>query len=376
MFERTKAQQREALARSQFETNLAKFVLENPSVVAPAVHHISQKLIKLLLINCHIDKQTSRASRQTAKAGQAGRIGSTAATSGSNFQQGLQTCIDFLFNTQNFAHLPVDFKKPTTLAAQCMLLIEILGTTNSPLPLIFNIHAQFFHAVFPHCQQKFIRPETGTASEHGHIRFLMAHVASAYCRNEKSQEQVRGYFRLYGDRGRLSSDNKPKSADLVDAIGIVPRDVPEFAETTGYFTQPHFRALDCFLPDSNSLYVQQIQNTGIPFVAGPSGHSNCLLRLALMVGDFDRELMQQYALGIAGYLIGGGMHSYHEVMIMAARLGLPYDKNDYLVGLPKSVQCHADFEPLQAQCRRIDSDVRSMPTRHPSPGVRARNQGF
>ena len=41
-------------------------------------------------------------------------------------------------------------------------------------------------------------------------------------------------------------------------------------------------------------------------------------------------------LAIVGYLVGGGMHSYHESMVIAQKAGCPYNPGAFIDSLPFS----------------------------------------
>ncbi|MCC7005739.1 MAG: hypothetical protein IT497_03710 [Ottowia sp.] len=79
-----------------------------------------------------------------------------------------------------------------------------------------------------------------------------------------------------------------------------------------------------------------ISQRGLIFGAGPSGSTGTLLQSARLFGKVEGELLSQYVLAIVGYLVGGGMHSYHEVMSVAHLLGCPYEIGNYKKGLPQS----------------------------------------
>ncbi|MBS0289193.1 MAG: hypothetical protein JSS07_04040 [Proteobacteria bacterium] len=100
----------------------------------------------------------------------------------------------------------------------------------------------------------------------------------------------------------------------------------------GEYLPSHVRAADAFLPDkSHEYYKTYIATTSLPFIAGPSGHAGILLRTATMVGHLSASQMQKYILAIIGMIVGGGMHSIHEVMMMSKQLGFSYQAGNYNV---------------------------------------------
>ncbi len=59
--------------------------------------------------------------------------------------------------------------------------------------------------------------------------------------------------------------------------------------------------------------------------------------------------LPKYTLAIVGYLVGGGMHSYHETMVIAAKAGVPYNPGAFIEALPASFTSSADFKTWSAQ---------------------------
>ncbi|ODY21196.1 hypothetical protein BBM16_06025 [Vibrio parahaemolyticus] len=96
--------------------------------------------------------------------------------------------------------------------------------------------------------------------------------------------------------------------------------------------QPRQRAIDMYERDVTrqshpvaNNYYDSIDEHNLLFVAGISGTTGTLLQAAKAFGELeDIELKKQYVLGIIGYLVGGGMHSFHEIMTIASRIGIPY----------------------------------------------------
>lgn len=76
------------------------------------------------------------------------------------------------------------------------------------------------------------------------------------------------------------------------------------------------------------------------FGAGISGTTGTLLQAACAFGGlhtWNAELCKQYMLAIVGYLIGGGMHSFHESMAIAQKAGIVnYNPGSYVEVLPTS----------------------------------------
>ena len=84
------------------------------------------------------------------------------------------------------------------------------------------------------------------------------------------------------------------------------------------------------------------------FGAGPSGSTGTLLQAGKLFGNLDGDLLRQYVLAIVGYLVGGGMHSYHEVMVIPRMAGCPYKDGAYVPSLPDRFLGSQDYEEWQA----------------------------
>jgi hypothetical protein len=91
-----------------------------------------------------------------------------------------------------------------------------------------------------------------------------------------------------------------------------------------------------------------IKQRNLIFGAGPSGSTGTLLQAGKLFGNLDGDLLRQYVLAIVSYLVGGGMHSYHEVMVIARMAGCPYKDGAYVPSLPDKFLRSQDYEEWQA----------------------------
>jgi hypothetical protein len=74
-----------------------------------------------------------------------------------------------------------------------------------------------------------------------------------------------------------------------------------------------------------------------PFIASLSSSSAELIRVGkVFCPRMKGELLKQYALACVAFLTGGGHHSFHEVMQVAALGSLPYSRGGYDFVLPES----------------------------------------
>lgn len=131
-------------------------------------------------------------------------------------------------------------------------------------------------------------------------------------------------FPLYFDRGR--GEFKPHNSQRL-GICVDSKDRENFPlfETTW---NP-----DCICQeaDLDSEYTQALIRCGIPYVAGPSGMTSLLSASMLFMGQFKSlEEHHHYILAIMSFIVGGGLHSIHEVLtVFHERLGLLNFYKDY-----------------------------------------------
>ena len=142
-------------------------------------------------------------------------------------------------------------------------------------------------------------------------------------------------------RGRV--DSPAKKAGLVKATNA-PGIAPGPVRSIGQVTQARTRGVDEFTRDLTrqhhvkaDAYYDDVDARNLLFGAGISGTTGTLLQAARAFGQIaSGELLKQYTLAIVAYLIGGGMHSYHETMEIASRVGVPYNPGGFLPSLPNS----------------------------------------
>lgn len=82
-------------------------------------------------------------------------------------------------------------------------------------------------------------------------------------------------------------------------------------------------------------YYDEVDRLNLLFGAGISGSTGTLLAAAAAFGNLTRhERMKQYTLAIVGYLVGGGMHTYHETMAVATKADVAYTPGAYETSMP------------------------------------------
>ena len=110
--------------------------------------------------------------------------------------------------------------------------------------------------------------------------------------------------------------SRTRATEWYQRVPIEPRpnDVKVTAETSG------------------NIYYEQLDLRNELFGAGPSGSVCGALSAAFTFGGFGpkSELFKEYLFAIIGYLVGGGMHSLHEVLTPLRMLGLEYNTGTLL----------------------------------------------
>ncbi len=152
----------------------------------------------------------------------------------------------------------------------------------------------------------------------------------------------------FDDKDRRGRANAPGRAAATNVAGTVPG---SDSSKVGTIDQSRNRGVDMFVRDVNrkrhdeaDAYYDDLDVRNLLFGAGISGTTGSLIQAAFAFGGLGAgELLKQYTLAIIGYLVGGGMHSYHESMVIAAKAGVPYNPGAFIDSLPASFTSTADF---------------------------------
>lgn len=139
-----------------------------------------------------------------------------------------------------------------------------------------------------------------------------------------------------------------------ETVGLLP---PGSVADQSVKVQARHRAIDMFERDETRMshpeandYYDDLDTRNLLFGAGISGTTGTLLQSAEAFGQLHTlELKKQYCAAIAGYLVGGGMHSYHEVMAVAEKVGVPYQSGSSIESLPESLLKNDEFQKLAAE---------------------------
>ena len=163
-----------------------------------------------------------------------------------------------------------------------------------------------------------------------------------------------GWFDDAAKRGRVAV----RGAVASTVGGIVPTSLGGMVGST---TQARNRGVDGFKRDLGRTrepgaddYYDDLDARNLLFGAGISGTTGTLLQAAFaFAGVLRGEMLKQYVLAIIGYLVGGGMHSYHESMAVARKAGLAYRPGAYLDALPQSLLSSREGQAWRAKYHDI-----------------------
>jgi hypothetical protein len=142
-----------------------------------------------------------------------------------------------------------------------------------------------------------------------------------------------------------------------------------------YVTYAHgglSRGMDSFTMDESKAFVQRARLVlDMPVVAGISGTTAELVNSAMTLG-LRGEKLHQYALGVMGFLIGGGNHSFVEIATVLRAAGLPVNPDTYEGSYPAVFASR--FAALKAQypdAFKTAAPATAPPAPAPTPSARS-----
>jgi len=204
--------------------------------------------------------------------------------------------------------------KPINSELLLKLITDKLSDQKTPLNTVFLIHGVFTQRIFADLEKN-----NGEIVEH---------------LKDKKDNLVKTIF----SNNLFSKENRSRTLVHEESIHTEQLGIsrhPVFKKRLPQ-TQSHQPALGRFEIDFDSESYATLQEHKMPFVAGTSGHTGSALLCALLFGLETQEAIQQYALAAFACLCAGGNHSFHETMIVAKQVGVPYQVGDYQRALPRS----------------------------------------
>ncbi|WP_157235158.1 hypothetical protein [Methylosinus sp. LW4] len=156
--------------------------------------------------------------------------------------------------------------------------------------------------------------------------------------------------------GLLSAQHLSPSSEIGACWERIERDWFD-GRTLPVETEPRKRGIEKFEGTfaESSPFFKKMQENNLFCSAGLSGSTTTLLLAASFFAEIDNQLedAQIYLLAIIGYLVGGGMHSCHEIFETAERIGIPYTVGKYEQSLPNVLKNH----PLYTRWKSEFGDV-------------------
>lgn len=131
--------------------------------------------------------------------------------------------------------------------------------------------------------------------------------------------------------GLLSADFTVPMAEPLDRCGI---------DLMRMHVEERRRGVDMFIIKASTMepgFRKVLAAHNLPFSASASGTTSTLLTSAKTFGGGAlnaSESLRQYLMGCVAYLVGGGMHTCHEVFVTGELAGLPYRTGKYIEMLP------------------------------------------
>ncbi|ARR51734.1 hypothetical protein ETN89_21025 (plasmid) [Photobacterium damselae subsp. damselae] len=287
----------------EYQSLLASMILEDQSLTKDAVDKVSAGIIEFIQENYLKD--------------------------GRKFSDFLKISIGHYFWTSgNFYFGRISLESVETIDSDTLLKTIIQTLKIGELSQILAIHDAIGRKVLPNyeCQQR-------------QKYFSMSNMVRSDWFNEPKT------------RGRK---HKEYPAIPCEIVGLLPQ--------SSHLNEPmklqkRQRAIDVFERDEQrtnhheaNIYYDDLDTRNLLFGSGISGTTGTLLQSAEAFGHIQKEEhKKQYCAAILGYLVGGGMHSYHEVMAVAVKTGIPYKPGSYIESLPKTILNNNKFQQLSME---------------------------
>ncbi len=284
------------------DTALGQLMLDNPKVAQPAVDQVSNG------IESYWKTLSSRLSGSDA------------------FQKIAEVDGKYVSNPTSFGRLPVAKPSPSEVNQfKAKIEMWLSSLRSGDLPKIMNLHDTFL---------------------------------KIYCSNEKGAGKPMEIATKFGfredwyegtSRGR---ENRPSTSYTQSAMpGLITSDftipyVPSLERSGIDFSNMRLesrnRGTDMFIIAARQMrpeFRQILGENNLVFAASASGTTSTLLTSAKIFQPTlfnNPESTKQYLMGCVAYLIGGGMHTCHEVFYTGGIAGLHYTTGKYIDMLPRT----------------------------------------
>lgn len=229
-----------------------------------------------------------------------------------------------LFGKEFYGHLTADDNlTEENIYSQVVSLLEDYSRPSC----ILQLHALFIHRIFDHLKIKSLQ------GEHDNIVL------------QRKSKLCTGLFseNLFKNRSRQEIN----SSALFTTVSGINRN--KYFQNKLNVGETHSPALFRFQPDNQSPFFLAAKTANMPFVAGPSGHMGSFLLGALLFAELSQDDLKEYAFGCSAFLISGGNHSFHECMVVAQQIGIPYTLGNYVEAIPDTIKKTATYQSLQLE---------------------------
>jgi len=294
------------------DTALGQLMIDNPGFAQPAVDEVSRGI----------------AAYWQALA--------PSVTSPSGFKDLVDKNQKYVYGPTSFGRLTGSMPNATELARFKSVIdgwVQLLQVTPAYLPKVMSLQDMFLR----------IYKEKGPAdgapkAESGHYRDMEAN----------SKQLRRGWYDDTTLRGREAS---PRAARVSEWPGLLSADftvpIGDSLDRCGIdldkmHVESRKRGVDMFVIKATTLepaFKKVLAEHNLPFSASASGTTSTLLTSAKTFGGGAlnaSEALRQYLMGCVAYLVGGGMHTCHEVFVTGELAGLPYRTGKYNEMLPET----------------------------------------
>lgn len=234
----------------------------------------------------------------------------------------------YMYSDAGYGRLGQPSSKPASEDLLYETALKTLSSGTASLPSILAIHDFMGRKVFD--KHKGTEGQNAFYASTGSL-VRPAHMFGSADSSPEALAQLRGRTER---AGAITATSEPG----VLSPGTAPASIAPY--------QTRARGIDRWEPStgSQSAFSRDLSQRNLVFGAGPSGSTGTLLQAGMVFGNLDEEDRKQYALAIVAYLVGGGMHSYHEVMSICSLANCPYAKGSFDTSLPNSFKSSQDYK--------------------------------
>lgn len=317
------------------ETALAQIVLERPRYVQRTIDHVSTMIL-----------------------GYWSRKKLTLGDSLEKFSKVVTESQKYLYGETSFGRRNVSELAPTknstdyrAFAGVVDAWFSFLGGSARNIPQIMNLHDQFlrlFERVFKDTDPTYnlrlekarnvIRPKWyEDTKERGRIN-VDDHISNLQ-KNTGFKGTMPRPATPTAMPGLLSTDFTIPMVGPLERCGLDPGEMT---------LESRKRGRDMFLPNAsvmNAEFRKVLGENNLPYSASASGTTSTLFMSAITFAELaGLEDKKEYLLACIAYLVGGGMHTCHEVFWTGRLIGIPYTDGKYAETLPRSFTGSRDYE--------------------------------